>query len=73
MMSKIEVNGPNTHPVYSWLRGNSELYDKKEQKAQQIPWNFSKFLVDRNGNVSKYYAQRPLPLDFEKDILALLK
>ena len=72
-MSKIEVNGPNAHPVYSWLRMNSELYDKGSQKGQQIPWNFSKFLVDRSGNLVKYYAQKPLPLEFEEDIQPLLK
>jgi glutathione peroxidase len=46
LFEKVEVNGPNTHPVYRFLRNNSELYDKKTKEAKVIPWNFSKFLLN---------------------------
>ena len=46
MFSKIEVNGPNAHPVYQFLRKNSELYNEQEKVAGEIPWNFTKFLVN---------------------------
>ena len=49
MFSKIDVNGSDTHPVYRFLRTKSELYDAAENKAEVIPWNFAKFLVDQNG------------------------
>lgn len=54
-MEKIEVNGENTHPVYAFLRNNSELYDEKHDKANEIPWNFAKFVVNHEGKVIKYY------------------
>jgi glutathione peroxidase len=47
MFSKIEVNGEKTHPLYMFLRRNSELYDPKTDTAKVIPWNFAKFLVNR--------------------------
>ena len=49
MFEKIEVNGEHCHPVYNYLRTHSELYDDKKKVASKIPWNFAKFLVDRNG------------------------
>lgn len=58
MMEKIEVNGPNTHPLYAYLRNNSELAEKATGEAKQIPWNFAKFLVDREGHVVKFYGPR---------------
>ena len=45
--AKIDVNGPNASPLYVWL---------KEKKPGEIPWNFTKFLVDREGNVVNRYA-----------------
>ena len=55
LFEKIEVNGPNTHPVYQFLRNNSELFNPKTKVATVIPWNFAKFLVDKNGKVVKFY------------------
>ena len=46
VFAKIEVNGPNTHPIYRYLRNNSELFNTKTKKTKQIPWNFSKFLLN---------------------------
>lgn len=43
----IKVNGPETHEVYLYLRDN--FLKGKNNKLKQIPWNFSKFLLDENG------------------------
>tara|TARA_R110002072_G_scaffold122685_3_gene257456 strand:+ start:3463 stop:3942 length:480 start_codon:yes stop_codon:yes gene_type:complete len=68
MFSKIEVNGDNTHPLYKFL--------KKEAKgllgSEKIKWNFTKFLVNREGEVIKRYASNTEPKDIEADIKALL-
>ena len=56
IFEKIIVNGTDCHPIYNNLRMNSSLWDSKKKHAGQIPWNFAKFLVDKDGNVVKYYA-----------------
>ncbi|KAH7623914.1 hypothetical protein Ndes2526B_g01161 [Nannochloris sp. 'desiccata'] len=67
MLEKGEVNGPNEAPLYTFLK------DKKGGLlGKDIPWNFSKFLVDKNGTVVKRFAPTDDPLNFEKDIVALL-
>lgn len=68
LFEKIDVNGENAHPIYQYL--------KKEAKGtlgDAIKWNFTKFLIDRNGKVVKRYAPTVNPRDIEKDILKLLK
>ena len=42
-MQKIDVNGENTHPVYQFLKENSVM------KGKDIPWNFAKFIIDKEG------------------------
>ncbi len=69
LFDKIEVNGPNAHPLYKFL---------KEAKpgilgSQDIKWNFTKFLIDRNGNVVERFAPQTSPESIEKDIIKLLK
>lgn len=63
MFAKIDVNGENTHPLYMHL---------KEQKSglltNKIKWNFTKFLVDRKGQVVKRYAPTTKPEEIEEDI-----
>ncbi len=54
VFEKIEVNGPKTHPVFSYLRHNSPLLDEKADAVKNVPWNFAKFLVDAEGKVVKY-------------------
>jgi glutathione peroxidase len=66
LFSKIEVNGESTHPVYKYLRYNSVCKTSKGVKL--VPWNFTKFLVDRDGVVIKYYNPNVKPLDIAKDI-----
>ena len=68
MFSKIEVNGDDTHPLYRYLKTEA----KGLLGSEKIKWNFTKFLVDRNGKVIKRYAPNTEPKDIEKDIKALL-
>jgi glutathione peroxidase len=68
MMRKIDVNGPETHPLYAYL--------KKAKKGflgtEGVKWNFTKFLVDRNGEVVRRYAPNVEPKALESAIEALL-
>lgn len=54
MFAKVEVNGDNTDELFQYLRNNSELFDPKTGKAGVLPWNFAKFILDRNGKVVKF-------------------
>ncbi|CAO4374688.1 unnamed protein product [Caenorhabditis nigoni] len=67
MYSKIEVNGPNTHPLWKFLKS-----ERGSSLAADIPWNFSKFLVDKNGHVVARYSHSVNPLDLEEEITRLL-
>lgn len=68
MMAKVDVNGPQAHPLYQWL--------VKEAPGilgtKSIKWNFTKFLIDRDGKVVRRYAPTDKPEALEKDIKALL-
>jgi glutathione peroxidase len=68
LFSKIDVNGSNAHPLWQWL---------KEEKSGllgigAIKWNFTKFLVGRDGKVIKRYAPTDEPKSLVKDIEAAL-
>ena len=64
---KIEVNGKNEHPLYTYLKSQKGgLFGKK------IKWNFTKFLVDKNGNVVARFAPTVKPETVEASIQALL-
>ncbi|HVR20755.1 MAG TPA: glutathione peroxidase, partial [Polyangiaceae bacterium] len=69
LFSKIEVNGPRTHPLYLFL--------KQAQPGllgtQSIKWNFTKFLVDRMGNVVSRHGSAVKPEHLERQIEALLE
>jgi glutathione peroxidase len=68
MMSKIDVNGPQTHPLYAWLK-----HEKKGLLGSEgIKWNFTKFLVDRTGEVKGRFAPTDTPESLEGAIEALL-
>jgi len=69
MMEKIEVNGPAAHPLYQWLC--AEAPGLLGSKA--IKWNFTKFLVGRDGRVLKRYAPMDKPEKIKSDIEAALK
>jgi glutathione peroxidase len=68
MMAKIEVNGGGAHPLYQWLSG--EAPGLLGTKA--IKWNFTKFLVGKDGKVLKRYAPTDTPASLAKDIEAAL-
>jgi glutathione peroxidase len=68
MMAKIDVNGAQATPLYSWLC--SEAPGLLGSKA--IKWNFTKFLVGKDGHVLKRYAPADAPESLEKDIQAAL-
>jgi glutathione peroxidase len=68
MMAKIDVNGSNAHPLYQWL--SKEAPGLLGSKA--IKWNFTKFLVGKDGSVRKRYAPTDTPASLAKDIEAAL-
>ena len=69
MMAKIDVNGGDAHPLYQWL--SSEAPGLLGTKA--IKWNFTKFLVGKDGQVLKRYAPTDTPKSMAEDIEAALK
>lgn len=73
MFSKIEVNGVDCHPLYKYLRSNSALHDPKSKKSKEVPWNFAKFLVDKEGTVIGYYNSDTYPDAFRKRVEDLLE
>lgn len=68
MMGKIDVNGPAAHPLYAWLKTQK----KGVMGTEGIKWNFTKFLVGRDGKVAARYAPTDKPEDLEGAIEALL-
>lgn len=68
LFAKIDVNGQAAHPLYAWL--------KKEAPgifgSEGIKWNFTKFLINREGEVVKRYASKDKPDAIAKDIAALI-
>jgi glutathione peroxidase len=68
MFAKIDVNGKDTHPLYVWLKrqANGVL------GTEAIKWNFTKFLIGRDGKSVKRYASATTPDDMIEDVEALL-
>lgn len=60
MMSKIDVNGGNTHPVYQFLKK-----EKKQMFLEAVKWNFEKFLISKEGEVTQRFSSMADPM---KDI-----
>ena len=88
-MKKIDVNGPDAHPIYSYLKSAAPLEEYKGLKGKaartllkgisksakndgDILWNFTKFLVSRDGTLVKRFAPTAEPASFEKDIVEML-
>lgn len=65
---KIDVNGSNEDPLYTYLKSQ-----QKGKMGSRIKWNFTKFLVDKEGNVVGRFAPTVEPEKLEKDVIALLK
>ncbi len=68
MFSKIDVNGAAAHPLYRWLRKS-----KTGVLGDRIKWNFTKFLVDGDGNVIKRYGSRTKPEAIAADVAAVVR
>lgn len=68
MFEKIDVNGTNTHPLYSYLKS-----EKGGFLGSNIKWNFTKFLIDKNGKVVKRFGPIVKPESIESKIQSLLK
>ncbi|WP_130620310.1 glutathione peroxidase [Dyella amyloliquefaciens] len=68
MFAKVEVNGEGAHPLYKWLKSEG----KGILGSEGIKWNFTKFLVDHNGQVVKRYAPTDTPEKIGKDLKAQL-
>ncbi|MEO6407718.1 MAG: glutathione peroxidase [Burkholderiaceae bacterium] len=68
MMAKVRVNGSDAHPLWQWLKAQAPgLFG-----SQAVKWNFTKFLVGRDGRVRKRYAPNESPESMRADIEAAL-
>ena len=67
MFAKIDVNGSDAHPLYQWLKT-----EKGGVLGDRIKWNFTKFLIDADGNVVKRYGSTTKPEKIAADIEAQL-
>lgn len=68
MFAKIDVNGANSHPLYRYLKSNAPGI----LGSEIIKWNFTKFLIDRNGKIVERYAPATRPESIEEAIKKLL-
>jgi glutathione peroxidase len=68
MMSKVEVKGANAHPLWKWLTKEAPGL----LGSESVKWNFTKFLVGRDGRVIKRYAPKDAPESLKADIEAAL-
>jgi glutathione peroxidase len=68
LMAKIDVNGANASPLYDWMKSER----KGLMGSTSIKWNFTKFLIGRDGKVVKRYGPTDTPAVIAKDIEALL-
>jgi len=68
LFAKIEVNGANTHPLYVYLKENAPGV----LGTKNIKWNFTKFLINKEGKVIKRYGSSTTPIKIAEDIEKLL-
>lgn len=68
MFAKIDVNGAHTHPLYKYLKHEAPGL----LGSEAIKWNFTKFLIGKDGRVVKRYAPNDTPEAIEKDVAAAL-
>ena len=68
LFDKVEVNGPNRHPLYAWLTEQKKGF----LGSKAIKWNFTKFLTDREGRVVARYAPQTEPEAIKADIEKLI-
>ena len=67
MFAKVDLNGDDAHPLFEWLKS-----EKKGLLGGKIKWNFTKFLVGRDGEVISRYAPTKEPADIADDVRAAL-
>ena len=67
MFAKVDVNGSEEHPLFGWLK-----HEKSGLLGGRIKWNFTKFLIGRDGQVLGRYAPTTSPADLEADVVAAL-
>ena len=65
--SKIKVNGKEENPLYTYLKNNSEV-----NKGKRIKWNFTKFLISKDGTIVSRYEPNQTIDEFKDDIIKLL-
>ena len=68
LMAKVDVNGDEASPLFDWMKGEAPGL----MGSKAIKWNFTKFLIDREGNVVKRYGPADAPKSIAKDIEKLL-
>lgn len=68
LMQKVEVNGDNASPLFDWMKKEAPGL----MRSKAIKWNFTKFLIDREGNVVRRYGPADAPTAIAKDIEKLL-
>ena len=68
MFAKVEVNGDGAHPLFQHLKAQA----RGVLGTESIKWNFTKFLVGKDGQVLRRYARNDTPASVEKDIAAIL-
>lgn len=68
LMEKVEVNGPGASPLFDWMKSEK----KGLMGSTSIKWNFTKFLIDREGNVVKRYGPQDTPDRIARDIEKLI-
>nr|WP_137678254.1 glutathione peroxidase [Parerythrobacter lutipelagi] len=68
LMKKVDVNGDGASPLFDWMKGEAPGL----MGSKSIKWNFTKFLIDRDGKVVKRYAPQDTPDAIRKDIEKLL-
>tara|TARA_B100001167_G_C16769159_1_gene306060 strand:- start:1762 stop:2256 length:495 start_codon:yes stop_codon:yes gene_type:complete len=69
LFSKIEVKGPSAHPLFKFLASSKPGL----LGTQAIKWNFTKFLINRNGEPVRRYSSKTTPAEISSEILKLLK
>ena len=67
LFAKVEVNGDDAHPLYRWLRA-----EQPAESGEAIEWNFTKFLLDRDGRVVRRYGPATTPDEIAGDVEAAL-
>lgn len=68
IFKKTDVNGPDTHPLFKWIKAAAPGI----LGTESIKWNFTKFLINREGEVVKRYASATSPQNIKSDIEKLL-